>query len=176
MIISIFQQATTRTITEGDEIFKTQLGAQTREIYQKVVSSRKQEEKSFKSLMIKREEVISDIASKVENERRLNEIILSIQSFSSSDEKNAKSKFDINLYVQQYKEITGSGYKSDLCSKVHMVISNKKEEMIQMQIKKIPNGKEKEFKQIANQHLEDIKVNQWSIDSEIIERLSLLAK
>lgn len=116
---------------------------------------------------------MATITLKQENEKKLNDIIQSIKS--SSEEKN-KNKFDLNAYVQQYKEIISNGLNFELSQQVHKLISNKKEEIIQAQIKKVSNGKEKEFKQIAKQHLEDIKANQWTINSDIMERLSQLSK
>lgn len=115
---------------------------------------------------------MASITLKQENEKKLNDIIQSIKS--SSEEKN-KNKFDLNAYVQQYKEIISNGLNFELSQQVHKVISNKKEEIILAQIKKVPIGKEKEFKQIAKQHLEDIKANQWTINSDIMERLSQLS-
>ena len=109
---------------------------------------------------------------KQEAENKLQDLLNQEQSAKN----DPKAKFDLNNAINVYKEVQATNGDCKLLKQVILMISQKKEEIIKGDIKKIPKGKEKEFKATAKKHLEDIKENKWIISEELLTQLTLYAE
>ena len=69
---------------------------------------------------------------------------------------------------QMQNNNTSSGVSNE---DVNNIISEKKEEIIIADIKKVAKGKEKEFKTTAQKYIDDINENKWMIKVDIIDQL-----
>ena len=95
----------------------------------------------------------------IECEKQLQEL-LDQEKTTRSD---PKAKFDLNNAISIYKDVSSKGYNIPLLKDVNNIISEKKEEIIIADIKKVAKGKEKEFKTTAQKYIDDINENKWMI-------------
>ena len=82
--------------------------------------------------------------------------------------KKDSNKFDFNSAYETYKEIIDSKLKHPLIEKCFNLLSKKKEDMIEEELKKAGKGKEKD---IALKYLEEIRSVHWNISEDLFSRL-----
>ena len=109
---------------------------------------------------------------KSQAEQKLKDLIDLFEE-GDKDDKNKKkeNKFDFNFAFDTYNEAVKTGLKSPLIETVFNLLSGKKEEMINEELKKVP-GKEKD---VAIKILEDIRVNKWNISDTLLDKLDSYA-
>ena len=169
---------------EDIEKKKNDLEEKNKKIKEDILTSRKKGEEKKEKILQNRNKVKEKLLNDIENEEKLKEIlnILNEENESVNGESENKKKkdtkkkdtFDLNNIIETYNNILNTGLKSDLLDKVNKSISIKIENNIKHEINKVGKGKEKEkdFKNIAKNYLDDINKNKWNISEEIITQLN----
>ena len=164
-----------RLLTETQEDFelrKTGYIEVNKKLYDAILNGRKKLEKKKEEVLKGRDDVKSVLLLKSQAEQKLKDLIDLFEE-GDKDEKNKKkeNKFDFNFAFDTYNEALKTGLKSPLIQTVFNLLSGKKEEMINEELKKVP-GKEKD---VAIKILEDIRINKWNISETLLDKLDSLA-
>ena len=172
-IISLYEQSKCNTIENMDDTnYRNELLQNSKKFKENIISSRKKDTQKIESALKAREDLKKLMKEKQEAENKLQDLLNQEQSAKN----DPKAKFDLNNAINVYKEVQATNGDCKLLKQVILMISQKKEEIIKGDIKKIPKGKEKEFKATAKKHLEDIKENKWIISEELLTQLTLYAE
>ena len=155
-----------------DTNYRNELLQNSKKFKENIISSRKKDTQKIESALKAREDLKKLMKEKQEAENKLQDLLNQEQSTKN----DPKAKFDLNNAINVYKEVQATNSDCKLLKQVNLMISQKKEEIIKSDIKKIPKGKEKEFKVTAKKHLEDIKENKWMINEELLTQLTLYAE
>ena len=160
---------------EDSEIKKNEFIEENKKIYEEILSKRKDDEKKKEEVLKGRDDVKSILLIKAEAEIKLKELIQLIEedNDNNNNEKEDKkkkdsNKFDFNSAYETYKEIIDSKLKHPLIEKCFNLLSKKKEDMIEEELKKAGKGKEKD---IALKYLEEIRSVHWNISEDLFSRL-----
>ena len=165
-----------KLLTENQEDFemrKTQYIELNKKLFDTILNNRKKSEKTREEVLKGRDDVKSILLLKAEAEEKLKNLIDVILDDDIKDDKNKKKEknFDFNSAYEIYKEALKTELKSPLVQKVFDLLSQKKEDMIKEELKKV-QGKEKE---IARKFLEDIRNNHWNISDQLLDKLDSFA-
>ena len=165
-----------KLLTENQEDFemrKTQYIELNKKLFDTILNNRKKSEKTREEVLKGRDDVKSILLLKAEAEEKLKNLIDIILDDDIKDDKNKKKEknFDFNSAYEIYKEALKTELKSPLVQKVFDLLSQKKEDMIKEELKKV-QGKEKE---IARKFLEDIRNNHWNISDQLLDKLDSFA-
>jgi hypothetical protein len=167
-ILKIYDKSEQILKEEGDEfnLRKSQYNETLRSFHQTNLKFRVEEEKGKNGLFKEREDIKNVIQSKKDADKKLQDII--------QNENNPSPQFDMNSIVQMYKDILSSSYKSELLERVFNLISRKKEEIFKNDLKKV-QASVKDSKNVAIKHLEDVRINNWSISEDLMQKMKDLA-
>lgn len=123
---------------------------------------RRNKKRDENNLILKeREMIIESMLVNQENEKKLEEII------------NYDGSYEINYYVQCYKEVSSSNYKGeDMIKRAHEVLSMKKEEMYINDLKKFTI----KDKSTILKYIEEINTFNWLISEEIMKKFQELSR
>ena len=172
-IISLYEQSKCNKRENMDDTkYRNELLQNSKKFKENIISSRKKDTQKIESALKAREDLKKLMKEKQEAENKLQDLLNQEQSTKN----DPKAKFDLNNAINVYKEVQATNSDCKLLKQVNLMISQKKEEIIKSDIKKIPKGKEKEFKVTAKKHLEDIKENKWMINEELLTQLTLYAE
>ena len=154
---------------------KNEFIEENKKLYEEILSKRKDDEKKKEEVLKGRDNVKSILLVRAEAEIKLKELIELIEEDMKNNEndkddkkKKDSNKFDFNSAYETYKEIIDSQLKHPLIEKCFYLLSKKKEEMIEEELKKVGKGKEKD---IALKYLEEIRTAHWNISEELLNRL-----
>ena len=169
--ITKYFEENVRLLTETQEDFelrKTGYIEVNKKLYDAILNGRQKLEKKKEEVLKGRDDVKSILLLKSQAEQKLKDLIDLFEE-GDKDDKNKKkeNKFDFNFAFDTYNEAVKTGLKSPLIETVFNLLSGKKEEMINEELKKVP-GKEKD---VAIKILEDIRVNKWNISDTLIDKL-----
>jgi len=164
-----------RLLTETKEDFelrKTGYIEVNKKLYDTILNERKKLEKKQEEVLKGRDDIKSVLLLKSQAEQKLKDL-LELFEEGDKDDKNKKkeNKFDFNFAFDTYNEAVKIGLKSPLIQTVFNLLSEKKEEMINEELKKVP-GKEKD---LALKILEDIRINKWNISDTLHDKLDSFA-
>ena len=126
-----------------------------------------------------RDDVKSILLVRAEAEVKLKELVELIEESENKNKENEdkkkkeSNKFDFNSAFETYQEIVKSELKHPLIEKAFNLLSKKKEEIIEEELKKAGKGKEKE---VALKLLEDIRFNHWKVSDELLTKLDGLVE
>ena len=160
---------------EDKEKKKNEFVEENKKLYEEILTKRKDDEKKKEEVLKGRDNVKSILLVRAEAEIKLKELIELIEEDMKNNEtdkddkkKKDSNKFDFNSAYETYKEIIDSQLKHPLIEKCFYLLSKKKEEMIEEELKKVGKGKEKD---IALKYLEEIRTAHWNISEELLNRL-----
>lgn len=77
---------------------------------------------------------------------------------------------DLNQCLEYYDSIKNSEFKSDIVSRIHKIISMKKEEIVLNDINRVGI----KDTSILRQHMEDFKNNNWNFSKQTIAKLKAI--
>ena len=168
-ILSQFEQSRINTVenTVSDVDYRNELVQNSKKFKESIISTRKKDNEKIENALKAREDIKKNMSQKIECEKQLQEL-LDQEKTTRSD---PKAKFDLNNAISIYKDVSSKGYNIPLLKDVNNIISEKKEEIIIADIKKVAKGKEKEFKTTAQKYIDDINENKWMIKVDIIDQL-----
>ena len=165
---------------EDIEKMKNDLIEDSKKFHEEIIESRKKGN-NLEEILKSREEVKGTLLSQIEAEEKLKELINDIENNENdNNEKDKKkkdtNKFDFNNALDIYKNAINTGLHSDLIDKVFELLSKKKEEFIEEEMKKFGKGKEKELKTFVLNTLNDITQNKWHISDELLNKLDEISE
>lgn len=133
---------------------------------------REKQDKNIKSFFQKTNYAIKNIKNEKNRLMKIrDEFRLSFNSTKDTEAKifemleNDKDGVNLDSIILMYKQIVVSEHKSGTISKIHSIISKKKEESILKQMNKFIN------KETAKRLVDDIKLNKWEISSGLLKKL-----
>ncbi|MCQ2816552.1 MAG: C2 family cysteine protease [archaeon] len=171
-ISSVFDQSChLRTDTKYDTKYKESLKTSALQIQEKYLEKRKKGEAKIQSALRRREVIKSDLGLRQQSEQRLQEIISEIKGDEAENTKGKGNKFDLDGLMKEYKEIIEKKFELPSEDAARIALSEKLEESIQNEIKKIGKGKEKDFKTKAENYLTEIQKWNWKISDKLISQL-----
>ena len=159
---------------------KNDLIEDSKKFHEKIIEERKKGN-NLEEILKSRDEVKGTLFSQIEAEGKLKELLNDIENSENNDnEKDKKkkdtNKFDFNNALDIYKNAINTGLHSDLIDKVFELLSKKKEEFIEEEMKKFGKGKEKELKTFVLNTLNDITQNKWHISDELLNKLDEISE
>ena len=164
---------------EDKEKKKNEFVEENKKLYEEILTKRKDDEKKKEEVLKGRDDVKSILLVRAEAEVKLKELVELIEESENKNKENddkkkkESNKFDFNSAFETYQEIVKSELKHPLIEKAFNLLSKKKEEIIEEELKKAGKGKEKE---VALKLLEDIRFNHWKVSDELLTKLDGLVE